>query len=215
MSHLEPSTVIGALQWRYATKIFDARKKIPPEVLDCLWDALVLSPSSFGMQPWKFIVVADPALREALQPESWNQAQVTEASHFVVLAARETLTAADVDDWIARLSEVRGVTPASLADYRAKMTGFIDGMDGAQKLAWTSRQAYLALGQLMTCAALLGVDACPMEGFSPPAYDAALGLSGTGFRAVVACALGYRSAEDKYALVPKSRYPRQRVMETR
>lgn len=215
MSHIDITDVMGALQWRYATKVFDASKKIPDELLDALLSALVLSPSSFGMQPWKFIVVNDPALRESLQPHSWNQTQVTQASHFVVLAARKSLGAADVDDWIARLAEVRAASTDSLADYRAKMIGFISGMDDAQTFLWTSRQAYIALGQLMTCSAMVGVDSCPMEGFSPPAYDAALGLLDSGYRAVVACALGYRSEADTYALAAKVRYPRERVIETR
>lgn len=215
MHPIEINDLMEALKWRYATKSFDAAKKIPQDVMDALLDALVLSPSSFGMQPWKFIVVEDPALRAKLQPDSWDQAQVTEASHFVVLAVRQTLTAAQVDEWIARLAEVRGVTEDSLADYRGRMTRFLEAMDDAQKFAWAGRQAYIALGQLMTCAALLGVDSCPMEGISPQAYDATLALAGSGYRTVVACALGYRSAGDKYALVPKTRFDRARVVEIR
>jgi nitroreductase len=215
MSKYEISELMEVLQWRYATKLFDANKKIPPDVLDGLLDVLLLSPSSFGMQPWKFIVVEDPALRASLQSHSWDQSQVTQASHYIVLVVRDSLTAVDVDEWLARLAEVRGVTPESLAEYRAKMTGFITRLDAAQKFTWTSRQAYIALGQLMTCAAMLGVDSCPMEGFSPAAYDEVLGLLGTGYRAVVACALGYRSEDDKYALARKARYPRERIIETR
>jgi len=215
MNPIAVPDLLHALRWRYATKRFDAHKKIPDEVLEALLEALVLSPSSFGMQPWKFIVVEDPALRERLQPASWDQSQVTEASHFVVLAVRETLGDVHVDEWIARLGEVRGVTVASLAAYRDRMTGFLDAMDDAQKFVWASRQAYIALGQLMTCAALLGVDSCPMEGFLPQVYDEELALVGTGYRAVVACALGYRSADDKYAAVPKTRYQRARMVEHR
>ena len=215
MNPIELGDLITALKWRYATKIFDPRRKIPEALVDGLLDALVLSPSSFGMQPWKFIVVEDPALRARLQPHSWDQAQVTDASHFIVLAVRETVTAAHVDQWIARLAEVRGVSVETLAAYRVRMTSFLSGMDDAQTFVWASRQAYIALGQLMTCAALLGVDSCPMEGFSPPAYDEALGLPGTGYRAVVACALGYRSADDKHARVPKTRYDRVQVVEHR
>ena len=178
-------------------------------------DALVLAPSSFGIQPWKFIVVQDSALRAELRPASWNQPQVTEASHFIVLAARETIAATQVDAWIAHIAKVRGVAEASLADYRDRMTGFLAAMDDGQKFTWASRQTYIALGQLMTSAALLGVDACPMEGISPSAYDQILGLAGGGYRTVVACALGYRSADDKYALVPKSRFERAQVVEYR
>ncbi len=215
MHSVEIPALMAALRWRYATKSFDADQKIPQDVFDALLDALVLAPSSFGIQPWKFIVVQDPALRAELQPASWNQPQVTEASHFVVLAARETVAAAQVDAWIAHIAKVRGVPEASLADYRGRMTGFLAAMDDGQKFAWASRQTYIALGQLMTSAALLAVDACPMEGISPPAYDQILGLVGSGYRTVVACALGYRSADDKYALVPKSRFERTQVVEYR
>jgi len=215
MKRIAMEDLIDALKWRYATKRFDPDKKIPRDVVEGLLEALVLSPSSFGMQPWKFIVVEDPALRQRLQPDSWDQPQVTEASHYVVLAVRETLTEAHVGEWIARLGEVRGVTAASLAEYRGRMSRFLEAMDDAETFVWASRQAYIALGQLMTCAALLGVDSCPMEGFVPQAYDAALGLVGTGYRAVVACALGYRSADDKYATVPKTRYDRARIVEHR
>ncbi len=215
MHPIDLSDLMAALRWRYATKSFDTGKKLAPEVFDALLDALVLAPSSFGIQPWKFIVVQDPELRAELQPASWNQPQVTEASHFVVIAARESVAAAQVDDWIAHIAKVRGVPEASLADYRGRMTGFLAAMDDGQKFAWASRQTYIALGQLMTSAALLAVDACPMEGISPPAYDQILGLPGSGYRTVVACALGYRSAQDKYALVPKSRFERTQVVEYR
>ena len=215
MQAIEIPALMTALRWRYATKSFDTAKKIPQDVFDALLDAMVLAPSSFGIQPWKFIVVQDPALRAQLQPASWNQPQVTEASHFVVLAARETIAAAQVDAWIAHIAKGRGVPETSLADYRGRMSGFLAAMDDEQKFAWAGRQTYIALGQLMTSAALLGVDTCPMEGISPPAYDQILDLAGSGYRTVVACALGYRSADDKYALVPKSRFEREQVVEYR
>lgn len=215
MHSIEIPALMAALRWRYATKSFAADKKIPQDVFDALLDALVLAPSSFGMQPWKFIVVQDPALRAELQPASWNQPQVTEASHFIVFVAREAIAAAQVDAWIAHIAKVRRVAEASLADYRGRMAGFLAAMDDTQKFAWASRQAYIALGQVMTCAALLGVDTCPMEGISPPTYDTVLGMAGSGYRTVVACALGYRSAGDKYASVPKSRFEREQVVEFR
>lgn len=212
MSHSEISRVMSALQWRYATKSFNATKKIPAEVVEALVESLVLSPSSFGLQPWKFIVVEDPALREQLQAASWNQSQVTEASHFIVLTVRETLTDVDIDECLARMCEVRGGSAEALTSLRGMMLGFIGTKDDAERFVWNSRQAYIALGQLMTCAALLGVDSCPMEGISPTAYDAVLGLDESGYRTVVACALGYRSADDPYAAASKVRYIRERVV---
>jgi nitroreductase len=212
MTRPEISTVMNALQWRYATKSFDAEKPLPDEVLEALIESLVLSPSSFGLQPWQFIVVTDPSLRAQLRANSWNQPQVTDASHFVVLTVRETLTEADIDESLHRLSEVRGSSPESLAPLRGMMVGFVSGMDDTERFVWNSRQAYIALGQLMTCAALLKVDSCPLEGISASAYDEILGLSGSGYRTVVACALGYRNPDDPYAAASKVRYPRERVV---
>lgn len=212
MKESEISTVMNALQWRYATKNFDATKRLPPEVVDALLESLVLSPSSFGLEPWRFVVVEDPALRVQLRANSWDQPQVTDASHFVVLTVRETLAEADIDASLARVSEVRGGSAESLASLRRVILGFIGGMNDDERFVWNSRQAYIALGQLMTCAALLGVDSCPLEGISAVAYDEVLGLRESGYRTVVACALGHRDAEDPYAAASKVRFARERVV---
>ena len=203
------SQLLDALSWRYATKAFDPTRKISADVWSALEESLVLSPSSFGLQPYRFLVIHDPATRERLLPHAWGQRQVVDASHFVVFAARTSVTEAEIDTFIARIARTRGVTPESLASYRGMMTGMLLS-DGFKPLVphWTARQAYIALGNLLTSAALLGVDACPMEGFVPVEFDQVLGLPAQGLAAVVCCALGYRSAEDKYALAPKVRSPK-------
>ena len=173
----------------------------------------MLTPSSFGLQPWKFLVVADPAVRAQLRPESWNQSQVTDASHFVVLAARTDLGKADIDTWISRMAEVQGTAVESLDPLKGMIAGFAERMSVEDRHAWNARQVYIALGQLMTSAALLGIDTCPMEGISAAAYDRVLGLENSGYATAVACALGYRSAEDKYASVHKARFEREAVIE--
>jgi nitroreductase len=210
---LAPSTVLEALRFRYATKAFDPARRIPREVWSALEESLVLAPSSFGLQPWKFVVVEDAAVRERLVAASWNQRQVAEASHLVVFAAREELGTAEVDRLIARMAEVRGVSEESLQGYRKVLLGFIGGPGhGISHLEWNARQAYIALGQLMHSAALLGLDTCPMEGIDPAAYDEILGLRSLGFRTVCACPVGYRAAADKYATAPKVRYPAEEVV---
>ena len=148
-----------------------------------------MSPSSFGLQPYRFLVINDPATRERLLPHAWGQRQVVDASHFVVFAARTSVTEAEIDTFIARIARTRGVTPESLASYRGMMTGMLLS-DGFKPLVphWTARQAYIALGNLLTSAALLGVDACPMEGFVPAEFDQVLGLPAQGLAAVVCCA---------------------------
>ena len=210
---LPSQDLVNALRWRYATKQFDATCKIPADVWDALEESLVLTPSSFGLQPWKFLVVADPAVRAQLLPESWNQSQVTDASHFVVLAARTDLAKPDIDSWIARLAEVQGSPLEALDPLKGMITGFAERMSVEERHAWNARQVYIALGQLMTSAALLGIDACPMEGISTAAYDRVLGLENSGYATAVACALGYRSAGDKYASAPKARFDRPLVIE--
>lgn len=205
--------LLASLHWRYATKQFDVSRRIPAETWAALEDSLVLTPSSFGLQPWKFIVVENPAVRAKLLPDSWNQAQVTHASHFVVLTARTDLTAADIDAWVTRMAEVQGKPVDSLAPLKGMIVGFAETMSVDERHDWNVRQVYIALGQLMTAAAALGIDTCPMEGISKSAYDRILGLEGTGYATVVACALGYRSDADKYAASPKARFDKSRVIQ--
>jgi nitroreductase len=200
-------SLIDALNWRYATKVFDAAKKIPAEVWEALEKSLILTPTSYGLQPYKFLVVQNPALRAALLPHSWGQKQVVDCSHFVVLLARVEMKEADVDRFIARITQVRGIPAESLTAYRGMMlSDVVNGPRGKIAHEWATRQAYIALGNLMTSAAVLGVDACPMEGLVPVEYDKVLKLDGTGYKTVVACALGYRATADKYAALPKVRY---------
>jgi len=203
-----PKQLLDALQWRYATKVFDATKKIPADVWGALEKALVLTPTSYGLQPYQFLIVQDAAKRAALLPNSWNQKQVVDCSHFVVFTARTEMTEADIDKLISRAVEIRKLpTAEALGSYRFMMLGdVVNGPRGKAAHEWAARQVYIALGNLMTCAAVLGVDACPMEGINPPEYDKILGLAGTGYKTVVACALGYRSVNDKYASMAKIRY---------
>ena len=209
---LPPDQLLDALRWRYATKQFDATRKIPEDVWSCLEESLVLTPSSFGLQPWKFIVVANPALRAKLLPDSWNQQQVTDASHFVVLAARTDLTADDIETWVGRMAEVQGQALDAVAPLKGMIAGFAERMSVEERHAWNARQIYIALGQLMTAAAVLGIDTCPMEGISASAYDRILGLEASGYATAVACALGYRAESDKYAGMPKARFLRSKVV---
>jgi nitroreductase len=209
---ISPEQLIGSLQWRYATKKFDSSRKIPAATWDRLEESLVLTPSSFGLQPWKFLVVKDPGLRALLSGESWRQPQVTDASHYVVMTARTDLNQEDIDQWMQRMSSVQGTSLEAVAPLKGVIEGFAQAMSHEVRHAWNVRQVYIALGQLMTAAALLGIDACPMEGLSPTGYDQVLGLEGTGYATVVACALGYRAEDDKAAAVPKARYEKARVI---
>jgi nitroreductase len=195
------------MEWRYATKVFDPGKKIPAEVWQALERALVLSPSSYGLQPYRFLVINDPVKRSELFPHSWNQKQVVDCSHFIVFTARTQMTETDVDRFIALTSRVRNIPAENLSAYRGAMVGdLVNGPRSKIVHEWATRQTFIALGNLMTCAAVLGVDACPMEGFLPAEYDRVLDLENSGYASVVCCALGYRAANDKNASLAKVRH---------
>lgn len=212
MSQVSPSTLIHALEWRYATKQFRPGIAIPDSEWAALEQSLVLTPSSFGLQPWKFIVVDNPTLRAELQAVSWNQPQTTEASRFVVFTVRTGMEEGDINRWISRLGEVQGKTPEDLAPLQGMISGFASRMTPEAILAWNTRQAYIALGQFMASAAALGIDTCPMEGIDAASYDRILGLNGSGYTTVVACAAGYRDEADRYAHLPKARFEAQQVI---
>lgn len=215
MNHITTTDLLEHLEWRYATKQFDPSKTISPEIWTALEDALVLSPSSYGLQPWKFLVVTNAELKEQLKPFSWNQSQVTDCSHYVVFTIKKNLTAEHVDHFIARTAELRGGTVDAMVGYRNLMVSdVVHGTRSFNVNDWSTRQVYIALGNFMTSAALLGVDTCPMEGIEPVKYDNLLGLTAKGFTTVVACAAGYRSEEDKYASLAKVRFLKSEVLET-
>ena len=204
---ISPSDLLASLNFRYATKAFDFSRKIDSDTWSALETALTLTPSSFGLQPWKFIVIDSPEIREKLKAVSWGQNQVTDASHLVILTARTDLTQQDIDKWIACLSVAQGTPAENLAGYAGMIASFSSNMSQTEKQAWNTRQVYIALGQLMTAAAVLEIDTCPLEGISPNDYDEILGLKNSGYATAVACALGYRSADDKYADAKKARFP--------
>jgi nitroreductase len=216
MNPMQPQQLIEAQQWRYATKMFDAAKKIPAPVWSALEQSLVLTPTSYGLQPYRFQLVQDDAIRAALLPKSWGQGQVADCSHYVVFTARTEMQEADVDRLIQRICVVRGVTADKLESFRGMMLkDVVHGPRGKSAHEWATRQAYIALGNFMTSCAVLGVDACPMEGIEPAAYDEILGLGGSGYATVVACAAGYRASGDKYAGLAKVRYETAELIQRR
>lgn len=206
-------TLLNQLRWRYATKQFDPTRKIPAADWQTLEETLRLTPSSFGLQPWRFIVVTDPATREKLASASWNQRQVAEASHLVVFASKKRLGPEEVDHYLERIAQVRGVTRESLNGFRGVLLDFL-GQPATEfnPQHWATRQAYIALGNLLTSAALLGIDTCPLEGIEPAKYDEILGLAKPGYQTVVAAAVGYRAAGDQHASLPKVRFAPEEII---
>lgn len=216
MSTIAPQQLDQVLAWRYATKVFDPARAIPADVWAALERSLVATPSSYGLQPWKFLVITDKSLREKLRAVSWNQSQVTDCSHHVVFLGRTEMREADIQRLIDRTAAERGIPAAALDGYKGMMLkDIVNGPRGTVAAEWAARQCYIALGQFMLACAQLGVDACPMEGLDPVKYDEILGLAGSGYRTVVACPAGYRAAGDKYAALKKVRFPASELIEHR
>jgi nitroreductase len=206
MKPVANQTLLNQLNWRYATKKFDSSKKIPAEDWKTLEQSLILAPSSYGLQPWHFVVITSPKVKEQLKGAAYGQHQLVDASHVVVFAVNKRVDAAYVEKFIAATAAAHHVPVEKLAHYKKIIQGTIAGQDSAATEAWNARQVYIALGQLLTSAALLGIDACPMEGIQPAKFDEILGLADKGFGTLMIAALGYRSPEDPYAVAPKVRF---------
>jgi nitroreductase len=213
MTPVPDKTVLEALHWRYATQKFDREKKIPDGTWATLEQALILAPSSYNLQPWKFIIVTDQEVKDRLSGASRGQTKASECSHFVVFAVRKDLDPDFLERYVGRTAEVRGTPRESHQGLHTAVTSFVERLGRAGTLeVWKMKQPYIALGQFMTVAALLGVDTCPMEGIEGPKFDAILGLPALGYNALCACAAGYRAADDKYATHRKVRFPSAEVI---
>ena len=187
--------IIDSLNWRYATKKFDVTKKLTSEQLDVLLEALNLTPTSVGLQLQNVVVVENKELREQLLPVSMGQKQVVDASHLLVLCSETTLSEDRIDQYLERNAQVRDVTIESLDKFKNMVMFWVDKVgDHAQE--WIDKQVYIALGNLLTAAAIMKVDACPMEGFEADKYIEILGLREKGLKPVIVVPIGFRSEED-------------------
>jgi nitroreductase len=202
--------LIEKLNWRYAVKRY-SNAKVPPEKLNHILEAIQLSASSIGLQPYNVLVIENEELRKKLLPAANNQLQIIEASHLIVFAAWENISTEKIDQYIERIAEVRGVTTASLADFKSKMAG-IPTRTAEQNFNWAARQTYIALGTGLVAAALENVDASPMEGFNAAEFDKILNLNERGLKSVSIMAIGYRDAEkDPFSKFKKVRWPKEQL----
>lgn len=209
------SLIEKALQWRYAVKKFDSDRRISPEDWTLLKESMRLAPSSYGLQPWKFLVIENADLRKKLREVSWNQSQVTDCSHYVVMAYKEKVDKDFVRLNIEKIAQVRTTTVESLAGFEKAITSdLIDGPRSRVIESWAQRQVYIAMGFLLETAALIKIDATPMEGLDPSAYDSLLNLTGSGWKTVAAVALGYRHKEDPFINNIKVRFDENQIFET-
>lgn len=182
--------------WRYATKKFNATKKISDSDLDILKEAIRLTSSSYGLQPYKILIIENSETRAKLQPASWGQSQITEASHLIVFANFTKIDSGDIDEYFKNICETRNMTIEPLLGYKDFMTDAINKKSSEEINIWNQKQTYLALANLMNAAADLKIDTCPMEGFDPVRYNEILGLDKLNLNAALVATIGYRSEDD-------------------
>ncbi|RIV67525.1 NAD(P)H-dependent oxidoreductase [Flagellimonas aequoris] len=191
--------------WRYATKKFDPSKKVSDQDLETLLEATRLSASSYGLQPYHIFVISDQETKEKLKPASWNQSQITDASHVIVFANTTDFGEELVDNFIENTSTTRNIPIENLKGYADFMKSKLVSLPSESKDTWTAKQAYIAFGNLMQAAAELKIDTCPMEGFESDQYNEILGLTEKNLNAAVVLTIGYRSEEDQTQHLPKVR----------
>jgi nitroreductase/dihydropteridine reductase len=204
-------SLIDKLQKRYATKKFDASRKLSDEQLDDLLSAVQLSPSSFGLQSYKILVVEDPEIRRQLREAAHGQAQITDASQVIVFASETNIDEGLVGKYVDNIANTRHIGRQHLAGYENVMMGAVNHLSEDQKIAWSHKQAYIALGVLLTAAAEMGIDACPMEGFEAGKFDQILGLKEKGLTISVIAPIGFHAADDNYSDLPKVRRPKEEL----
>ena len=205
---------LSNLEWRYATKKFDASKKVSATDLETLKEAIQLSTSSYGLQLYEVFIIENPEVRAQLQPASWGQSQIIEASHLFVFANIVDVQENHIDEYVQNIATTRGLSIDDLKGYSDFMKSKIVSLPVDQKSVWTSKQTYLALANLMNAAAELKIDVTPMEGFEPEKYNEILGLNALGLNASLVAAVGYRHEEDATQHYAKVRKPKQELFTT-
>lgn len=208
------STYIEDLNWRYAVKKFDANKRINSDDLAALKESVQLSASSYGLQPYKILIVKNDEVKAKLKEAGYNQTQFTDASEIFVFAHQADFGAELVDSYIELAAEAKNLKPESMEQYANLMKNSLLNLPQESKAGWTARQTYLAIGNLLSAAAALKIDSCPMEGFNAEAFDEILGLKGSNLKTVAVVAVGYRSEEDSHQHDPKVRRPQEVLFET-
>lgn len=199
--------LIDSLKWRYATKKFDATKKVSEKDINYIKEAVQLTASSYGLQPYKVLEISNPEIRQELKPHSWNQSQITDASHLFVFCSFLSLSDKNVDDLVNLKSEIAKVEKDKYLSYGSFIKGKMAEKTETEISSWASNQTYIALGNALMACAELQIDCTPMEGFETEAYDQILTLSEKGLKASVVLAVGYRNEEDGAQHSKKVRKP--------
>ncbi len=208
------STFIENQNWRYATKKFNSEKKISEADFEILKDAIQLSSSSYGLQPYKVLIVENEEIRKQLQPASWGQSQIVDASHLLVFANIANVDEEYINNFAQNVATTRNIPFENVKGYADFMIGKITTLTTEEQAIWTAKQTYLALGNLLNAAAELKIDVTPMEGFDPKQYDEILGLKEKGLHAALVATVGYRHHEDDTQHYIKVRKPKSELFET-
>ncbi len=198
---------IKQLNWRYATKKFDTTKTLSKAKLNVITEAFNLTATSFGLQTLKLIVIEDKKIREPLVEASYNQKQVLDASHLLVICIQKNIADADVTTYYNNIKYIRNTPETILKPYREDLINMMQGMSVQERQQWSTNQAFIALGNLMTVCAIEGIDSCPMEGFLPSKYDDILKLDEKGLKSVLLLPVGYRADDDMFSTLKKVRKP--------
>ena len=206
------STILEDLSWRYATKKFDASKVIPEDKILILKEAFNQTATSFGLQPVRLIVVKDDSLKDQLVAHSMNQQQVGDASHVLVFCIEKNINTNYINKYFDRIKAIRSTPEEILEPYHKYLIDHFNGITEEEIDIWATKQAYLAMGNLLTVCAVEKIDACPMEGFSPSGYDSLLSLNDKDLQAVLVMPVGYRAADDMFSSLKKVRKPLEEII---
>lgn len=199
------SNTIEKLQWRYATKKFDASKNLSTEKLNILKETFNLTATSFGLQPLKLVVISNTSLKEQLMPFTYNQPQVRDASHVLILCIEKKINENFIIDHFKRVAGTRKTPRNVLEPFEKNLIASFTEKDGAEIREWMINQLYLTLGALLTVCAVEKIDACPMEGFQPEKYDELLELDKKGLESILVLPVGYRDESDFFKSLKKVR----------
>lgn len=187
---------IESLQWRYAVKKFDETKSLSTDQLQVLKDAFNLTATSYGLQPIKLVIVNNKSIQKELVPHTWNQQQVAQASHVLVICIQNSITSTDVENYFNTVKAIRNTPDNIINPFKEYLKGAITEKSGNELKAWAKNQAYIALGNLLTVCAIEKIDSCPMEGFIPEKYDDILGLAEHNLTSVLVLPVGFRAEDD-------------------
>ena len=199
------SNIIESLSWRYATKKFDTNKKLSEDKINILKEAFNLTATSFGLQTISMLVISNEDLKKSLIEHAYNQKQVYEASHLLVICIQNDIKDKDVNDFFDNIKVIRNTPETILESYRNYLLQSMRDKSVEERQQWSMNQAYIALGNLMTVCAVEGIDSCPMEGFNPEKYDEILNLKDKGLKSLLLLPVGYRAEDDMFATFKKVR----------